>query len=431
MFPFAAGGVAMDGGVLYGTVPGSRSPVVVDPFDPGLDNANAVVVATSGAGKSYFTKLLALRCLAAGVDFLVIDPEGEYRALCAAVGGQHVRLAPSSGQRLNPFDLPPSAEGGTPDAGAAGERDPLAEQVAAVLGLLEIMLAEPGRPLGAQERAALDRATYGAYAGAGITADPATHGRPAPLLRDLAAALEASGSATALGLATRLRRYVDGSLAGLFAGSTNVALDRRLIVFDVQGLEPEQRPVAIHQIAAFVWRQVRRARRPRLLVVDEAWCVLQYPEGGAFLAGMARRARKYYLGLVTITQQAPDLLGAVHGRAVAGNAATKLLLKQDPTTVDAVEAAFALSPDERRLLLGAGKGEGLLLVGGRRLHLQVAASPAEHRLATTAPQEAAGTEEEPRPVAVHPAPSDRRRKAVRNGDGPTYSPRGARAWPRP
>jgi conjugal transfer ATP-binding protein TraC len=340
----------------------------------------------AGAGKSYFVKLMALRNLLAGVDFLVIDPEDEYGGVCQAAGGQYVRLASSSAHHLNPFDLP-----GPGTAAVAGEAtDVLAEQVTAVLGLLEVMLAEPGGTLNPYERGVLDRAAYQTYADKGIGTDPVTHARPAPLMRDLQAVLDATPNDVAAGLAARLHRYVGGSLAGgLFAGPTNVALNRRLVVFNIQRLEDELRPLAMHLIANFVWNRVRAERRPRLLVIDEAWSLLRYAEGGAFISGMARRARKYYLGLVTITQDAADFLRSEHGRAVLVNAAMKLLLKQDPTTVDAVADAFQLSPDERQYLLGATKGEGLLFARGSRMALTIEASPAEHRLATTAPRELA------------------------------------------
>jgi type IV secretory pathway VirB4 component len=268
--------------------------------------------------------------------------------------------------------------------------DVLAEHIAGLLGLLEVMLAEPGGTLNPIERAVLDRGLYATYSAAGIDADPATHARPAPLLRDLHAALAESPGDVAAGLAARLRRYVAGSLAaGLFAGPTNVELDRRLVVFNIQQLEAELRPLAIHLIAGFVWNRVRPDRRPRLLVIDEAWSLLRYPEGGAFVSSMARRARKYYLGLVTITQDAADFLRSDHGRAVLVNAAMKLLMKQDPTTVDVVAEAFQLTTEERQYLLGANKGEGLLFARGARLALRVEASPMEHRLATTAPRELA------------------------------------------
>jgi type IV secretory pathway VirB4 component len=382
MFPFSSSSLTMERGVLYGIAKHNHSPVIVDSFDESLENANLVVFATSGAGKSYFTKLMALRNLLLGVDFLVIDPEDEYRALCGAVDGQYVRLASSSSQHLNPFDLPPAEE----DEDA---RDPLAEQVAALLALLEIMLAEPGHGLTSHERAVLDRALYETYAASGISDDVSTHYHPPPLMRDLHAVLAGTPGEVAASLAARLQRYVEGSLAGLFSAPTDVALDRRLVVFNIQGLESELRPLGIHLITSFVWNQVRRSRRPRLLIIDEAWSLVQYPEGGAFLASMARRSRKYYLGLVTITQDVADFLGVDHGRTVLANAALKLLMKQDAAIIDPVVGAFGLSAEERQFLLAAGKGEGLFFARGSHVALKVEASPAEHRLATTAPRELA------------------------------------------
>ncbi|MDQ2743482.1 MAG: ATP-binding protein, partial [Chloroflexota bacterium] len=250
MFPFSSSSLTMERGVLYGIARHNHSPVIVDPFDESLENANMVVFAASGAGKSYFTKLMALRNLLLGVDFLVIDPEDEYRALCTAVDGQYVRLASSSAQHLNPFDLPPADQ----DQEA---RDPLAEQVAALLALLEIMLAEPGHGLTSHERALLDRAIYATYAAAGITNEVSTQHGPAPLMRDLHTVLADTPGEMAMSLAARLQRYVEGSLSGLFSAPTNVALDRRLVVFNIQALEPELRPLGVHLIATFVWNQVR------------------------------------------------------------------------------------------------------------------------------------------------------------------------------
>ncbi|MBV9542831.1 MAG: ATP-binding protein [Chloroflexi bacterium] len=399
-FPFASSSLSMERGVLYGVAARSQSPVIVDPFDASLENANMAVFAMAGAGKSYFVKLMALRNLLAGVEFLIIDPEDEYRALCQAAGGQYVRLAGSSGQHVNPFDVPPA-----PPRDVAEGVDPLAEQVMAMLGLLEVMLAEPGTSLGQHERNLLDRALYQTYARAGITSDISTHSRPAPLLVDLHAVLQETPGDLAMSLAIRLSRYVSGSLAGgLFAAPTDVELNRRLVVFNIQMLEEELRPLAIHLIANFVWKQVRRERRARLLVIDEAWSLLRYPEGGAFVSGMARRARKYYLGLVTITQDVADFLRSEHGRAVLVNAAMKLLLKQDATTVDVVADAFQLAAEERQYLLGAQKGEGLLFARGARLPLVVESSPAEHRLVTTAPRELFDVGEPPGTNGVIRAP---------------------------
>jgi conjugal transfer ATP-binding protein TraC len=384
MFPFTSGSLSMERGVLYGVATRSQSPIIVDPFDAALENANLAVFAMAGAGKSYFVKLMALRSLMAGVEFLVVDPEDEYREVCAAAGGQYVRPAASSPHHLNPFDLPRGSSDGTDGQSV------LAEQVAALLSLLEVMISEPGSALNGHERAVLDRAIYETYAGVGVTPDTATHVRPAPLLRDLHQVLVGTRGDLAASLAARIRRFVEGSLAsGLFAGPTNVALNSRLVVFNIQQLEDELRPLASHLIASFVWTQVRRERRPRLLVIDEAWSLLRYPEGGAFISGMARRARKYYLGLVTITQDVADFLRSDHGRAALVNAAMKLLLKQDATTVDVVANAFQLTRDERQYLLGAGKGEGLLFARGARIPITIQASPAEHELATTAPRELA------------------------------------------
>jgi conjugal transfer ATP-binding protein TraC len=370
--------------------------VLLDPFDRSLDNANLAVVAPAGAGKSFFCKLLALRQLINGTECLVIDPEGEYGGIAEAVDGQVVRFAASSPHRLNPFDLPPPvSERASPGAaGGQEEEDPLAERVTALLGLLEVMLCQDdGRntsrgTLNALERAVLDRAIYRTYGRVGITSDPTTHSRPVPLLRDLHTVLADTTGEIAGSLAVRLERYVEGSLsAGLFAGPTNVALDRPLVVFNLQQLEDELRPLAIHLIAGFVWTRVRRDRRPRLLFIDEAWSLLRFPEGGAFVAAMARRARKYYLGLVTITQQVGDLADGGHGETILTNAAQVLLLKQKADTIDAATARFRFTPDERQVLLGADKGEGLLLVRGNRIPLQIVASQAEYRLATTSPRD--------------------------------------------
>jgi type IV secretory pathway VirB4 component len=382
-FPFSSSTLSSPGGVLYGIARHNHSPVLFDPFDPSLENANMTIFAKSGAGKSYFTKVMALRCMLVGVDFLVVDPEGEYRGLCAAVGGQNVRLSVSSPHHLNPFDLP------APVPGDAEARDPLAERVAQLLSLLALMLAGPGQPLDPRERALLDRTLYRTYAAAGVTPDPATHGRPPPLLRDLRDRLADEASALGADLALRLGPYVDGSLAGLFAEHTNVALDSRFVNFDVQALEPQLRPIAVHQVAAFVWGQARRSRRPRMLDVDECWSLIQSPEGGQFLAGMARRARKHYMGLLTVTQDVADFLGSEHGRTILSNAAVKLLMKQDASTIEPVVEAFRLSEEERAFLLGAEKGHGLLFARGTHLALEVRASPLEHKIATTAPRELA------------------------------------------
>jgi conjugal transfer ATP-binding protein TraC len=400
--PFVGSSLTMEQGMLYGVSARSQTPVILDPFDQLLDNANMVVAAPAGSGKSFFVKLLALRNLCAGTDFVVIDPEDEYRAVAAAAGGQVIRLAASSPHRLNPFDLPPPLPAAAVEASTSfDDEDPLAERITALLGLLELLIGE-GR-LSADERSVLDRAIHQAYgrtwedelgARGGIRrGETATYGRPAPLLRDLHAVLDEMPDEVTARLATRLERYVSGSLGGgLFAGPTNIDLDQPLVVFQVRDLAPELKPLAIHVIAGHVWNSVRRTRRPRQLIVDEAATLLGHAEGGAFLANLARRARKHYLGLVTLSQQLEDFTGCEHGETVLQNAAMVLLLKQKAESIGAVDARFRLTAEERQLLLGADKGEGLLLVSGRRLGslripLQVVASPAEYRLATTNPRD--------------------------------------------
>ena len=377
MIPFTSGALPAGRGLLYGESVPDGSLVVLDPFDPGRENANKVVVATSGSGKSYACKVEALRALLLGVEYYVVDPEDEYGRICEAVGGQTVRLAGASAHRINPFDLPP----GGPDP---NERDVLAGRVLQLQGLLALMLAAPGQELRPEERGALDRALYETYRRAGITADPGTHDRPAPVLRDLLAVLEGSGDPH--GLAGRLSRYVSGSLGRVFSERTTASLDRPFVVFNVEGLEEELRPVATYLIADHLWGRVRSDPRPRVLLIDEAWSLMRHPEGARFLAQLARRARKRRLGLTTITQDVEDFLACPEGRTVLANSSTVLLMRQDPSTAGLVQETFGLSAREREFVTTCRRGEGLLLAGGHHVALRVEASPAEHELATTGPE---------------------------------------------
>jgi len=313
-FPFTSSGLSMAHGILYGVMPQTGSLVILDPFSRELENANQVVFAKSGAGKSYACKLQALRALLLGAEVYVVDPEDEYRPICDAVGGQHIRLAPGSGQHINPFDLPPLSLVPPPrhsevrmdepsvEAGSASDMetresgDLLAEKIQSLHALLDLMLADrtPSGAVGLsqREKGLLDRCLYETYRRAGITSDHRTHDRLAPLLRDLFDVLR-SGTCGAdeYGLADRLHRYVEGSLARLFSAPTDVALDRHLVVFDVRDLDGELRPLGLLLIADFVWTRVRQKRQPRLLLIDEAWSLIQHQEGGRFLAGLARRAQ--------------------------------------------------------------------------------------------------------------------------------------------
>ncbi|MCB9492521.1 MAG: ATP-binding protein [Dehalococcoidia bacterium] len=378
MFPFGSSHLGMRDGVLLGEDLHNHSLVITDRFHPDQQNANRVVVAASGAGKSYASKVEALRAMVRGVDYLVIDPEEEYGRLCEAVGGQMVRLAGTSQQRINPFDLAP----GNDESG----RDPLAERVLALQGLLGVMLADPGRTLDQRERGLLDAALYETYRRVGITRDAGTHHRQPPVMRDLLAVLR---EADDLGLADRLVRYVDGSLGRVFAEHTTVSLDRPLVVFALRDLEEELRPVAMHLVADYVWREVTRTPRPRVLLVDEAWTLMRHADGARFLASIARRARKRWLGLTTVTQDARDFLQSPEGHTILANSASQFLLRQDSSTIAVVAETFNLSRGERDFLLSARRGEALLLTGGNHVALRVVASELEHGLSTTQPAEVA------------------------------------------
>lgn len=385
MIPFTSSHLAVERGLLYGVNVHNSSLVIFDPFGADQENANKVVFAKSGAGKSYACKVEALRALLLGVEYYVIDPEDEYARMCEAVGGQMVRLSGTSPHRINPFDLPP---GGGDDA-----RDPLAERVLALQGLLSLMLAEPGAALGQREKGTLDGALYEAYQRAGITDDPQTHGRSAPVLRDLLAVLRDSDEPH--GLADRLERYVDGSLGHVFSERTTAALDRPFVVFNVRDLEEELRPLATYLIADHIWGQVRSNPRPRVLLIDEAWSLMRYPEGARFLAQLARQARKRWLGLTTVTQDVEDFLASPEGHTVLANSSVQLLMRQDSSTIATVAETFALSSGEREFLLSCRKGEGLFLARGNHIALKVEASAIEHELSTTTPSELLANEEVP------------------------------------
>ena len=384
-FPFDAGSLAMPGGVLYGLT--RQSLVIFDLFDRSLVNHNALVLATPGAGKSYFTKLLALRNLEQGVAFFIIDPDDEYRPLCQVVGGQYVHIALASHQAIDPFDLPLPGDNAL-DAGDGEDEpaDPVAEQVDALIALLDLLLATPRQPLTPEETAILDRALYATYAAVGITPDdPASWTRPVPLLGDLAGQLALLPGEVAATLARRLEPYVGGRLAGLFNRRTTVDLDGRFVVFSIQRLDQRLQPLAIHTITQFIWGRIRRERKKRLLVVDEAWKLLEHPAGAAFLAATARRARKYHLGVLTITHKAEDLVRSEQGATLLATAQITMVMKQNEGTIRAVVDTFELTPEEERYLLAADKGEGLFIAPGGRVPLRVLASPAEDVLITTDP----------------------------------------------
>jgi type IV secretory pathway VirB4 component len=393
-FPFVVSSPSMDNGILMGRDRTGHLPILLDPFHPELENANLAILAPAGSGKSFAAKLLFLRSLLAGTHVLVIDPEGEMSRLCKAVGGQRIQLGAGSYERLNPFDLPDALAQPGIDAEAA---NPVREQAASLAGLLDVMLGSAAEPLGPDARALLDGAIRLTYLKAGIRDDvPATWTRPAPLLADLHTTLidlKDEHGELARRLALRLQPYTEGNLSGLFSGPTTVRLASHLTVFDTSDIKHEQQQaLATYLVSQWVWGRIRQERRPRLLVVDEAWNLLRSPEGGAFLTGIVRRARKHWLGVVTISQSVSEFLRSPHGQTILSNSAVRLLLRQAPAGIDDVVRTFDLTDVDRATLLAAGKGEGLLFVRGQRVYVQVEASPEEYPLITTAPREVAALE---------------------------------------
>jgi type IV secretory pathway VirB4 component len=374
-FPFASADLPLPatGGVLLGRNLRTQGLVGWDRW--AQPNFNQVLLARSGAGKSYLAKLEALRWLYQGVQVLVVDPENEYQRLAQAVGGAYLRLG-APGVHLNPFDL-----GGEPDA--------LTRRALFAHTLLGVLLVGP---LDAAESAVVDRAVIAAYTARGITSDPRTHHRPAPLLADLARALAADPDPAGAGLAGRLGPYVTGSFRGLFEQPTSTHPDRHLLVFSLRDLPEELKPVGTLLALDTLWRHVtdQQDRRRRLVVVDEAWLLAQQPAGARFLARLAKSARKHWCALTVVTQDAGDLLASELGQAVVANAATCLLLGQAPQAIDRLTSTFALTDGERQLLLAARVGEGLLAgPGGQRAAFTALASPAEHGLVSSDPAELA------------------------------------------
>ncbi len=377
-YPFALGELGATTGVLYGTAARGGGLVCWDRF--AADNYNSVILARSGAGKSYLAKLEALRSLYSGVEVAVVDPEDEYRRLADAVGGAYVHLG-APGVRVNPFDLGPGP-------------DPLTRQALFLHTLVALLL---GEPVTAAAKPALDRAILAAYASVGITTDPRTHARPAPVLADLARALDSDADPAAQALSSRLAPFVTGSHRGLFDGSTTTRPEGHLVVFSLRDLPEELRPAGTLVTLDAIWRRVAdpARRRRRLVIVDEAWLLMRDPEGAKFLYRAAKSARKHWCGLAVVTQDAADLLASPLGTAVVANAATQILLRQAPQAIDALTEAFGLSQGERAYLLGAAQGDGILVHGSDRVAFHALASPAEHRLVTTDPTDLAEIDELP------------------------------------
>lgn len=387
-FPFTSADLSQDNGILYGINMHNSGLVIFDRYT--LENSNSVVFAKSGAGKSFAVKLEALRSLMMGTEIFIIDPENEYERMCDAVGGAYVRLSLNSATRINPFDLPKVID--TEEADNA-----LRSNLITLHGLLRLMMGGAQAQmvggnsvltpaLTPSEEADLDAALIETYAKAGITNDPLTHTSPPPTITDLYDTLLHMGG---LGpqLAQRLRKYTSGTFAGIFSQPSNINIDNPMVVFNVRDLEDELRPVAMYIVLNYIWNKTKTDQKRRLLVVDEAWQLMKYEDSAAFLFSLAKRARKYNLGITTITQDVEDFMGSRMGRAIVANASMQLLLKQSPTAVDVLTDVFKLTSEERKRLSQFPVGQGLFFAGQSHVHVQIIASPTETGLITTNPDQ--------------------------------------------
>ena len=382
-FPFTSAALSQEDGILYGIHMPNSGLVIFDRFS--LENANMVVFAKSGAGKSFTVKLEALRSMMVGIDVIIIDPENEYRKLCDAVGGSYIRLSLNSATRINPFDLPKVVD--TKEA-----NDALRSNLVTLHGLFRLMLSSSapvtsgdgasGFGLTPQEEADLDQALIDTYSRAGITSDPLTHQATPPTIANLYDTLLHMGG-TGPQLAQRLRKYTTGTFAGIFSQQSNVEINNSMVVFNIRDLEDELRPVAMYIVLSHIWNITRSDQRKRMLIVDEAWQLMKYPDSANFIFSLAKRARKYKLGLTTITQDVEDFMGSKMGRAIVNNASMQLLLKQSTSTVDVVSEVFKLTDEEKKRLSNFPVGQGLFFAGQNHVHIQIHASPTEEGLITT------------------------------------------------
>lgn len=371
-FPFASSELTANEGIMYGINEHNDSLIIFDRFT--LENANSVVFAKAGAGKSYLVKLEALRSLMFGTEIIILDPEQEYLTLAQAVGGEFINFSASSPVKINPFDLSADL--------SPGENE-LGRKILSLTTFLRIVLGN----LNAQEAAILDRALKQTYQLKGITDDPKTQDRIPPLMEDLYKVLLGMEEGPAAELAARLERFIKGSLTGIFSAHSNIDLSNSFTVFSVRDLPDQLRPLAIHMILDYVWTKIRGKLKKRLLIVDEAWYLMRNQDSADFLVDMAKRARKYYLGLTTITQDIEDFLATERGKEIISNSSIQILLKQAPSSIDLLAQVFNLSEGEQRLLMSEGIGEGIFFAGSTHVAMMVVASPSEHQLITTNPAE--------------------------------------------
>ncbi len=372
IFPFVSFDLTSDRGILYGINRHNSSLILFDRFS--LENYNSVVFAKAGAGKSYTTKLEILRSLMFGTNVIVIDPEREYEQLAESTGGRSFHISLSSEHHINPFDLPPVKEDEDP-------KDILRSNIISLVGLFRIMLSG----LSPEEDAIVDRAISETYALKDITGDTDFTGAEPPLISDFEQVL--SGMEGSESLVERLSKYTRGSWAGFLNQPTNIDLTQQLEVFSVRDMEDELKPVAMYIITHYIWNAVRHEMKKRLLIIDEAWWMMKSDDTASFLYSVAKRGRKYYLGVCTITQDVEDFLKSPYGKPILTNSSLQLLLKQSPTAIDVLQNTFNLTDEEKYLLLEAGVGEGLFFAGLKHVAIKVIASYTEDQIITSDPSQ--------------------------------------------
>lgn len=378
-FPFISSDLTSDRGILYGINRHNNSLILFDRFS--LQNANTVVFATSGAGKSYAIKLEILRSLMMGTEVIVIDPEHEYKHLSDSVGGTYINISLSSEEKINPFDLPRAiGEDSRPS-------DIIRGAVITVKGLVRLMLGD----LTHTEDSIIDRALLETYAKKDITPDVDINKAKPPVMQDFQDVLEGMEGGTDLGM--RLKKYTEGTFSGILNHPTNVKTNNQLICFSVRDLEDELRPLAIYTIINYIWNTVRSELKKRILVIDEAWWLMQNEDSAKFIFALVKRCRKYYLGVTTITQDVNDFLTSPYGQAIVTNSALHLLMKQSPAAIDLIQKTFILTEGEKYLLLESGVGEGIFFAGNKHAAIKIVASYAEDQLITSDPRQLLEIEE--------------------------------------
>jgi len=373
-FPFISFDLSSNEGILYGVNRHNNSLVLFDRFS--LENANLTCFAVSGSGKSYAVKLEILRYLMQGIEVIVIDPENEYEMLSDAVGGAFFKISLSSASHVNPFDLPTPGLDDDPE-------DILRSSIINLVGLLRIMLGG----LSPEEDSIIDEALTETYAIRDITAesDPKTWQNNTPLMSDFAEVLESMAGTESL--VKRIKKFTKGTFSDFFNQQSNITVDKSFVVFGIRDMEESLKPIALYIIMRYIWNMVRTKLKKRIMVVDEAWWLMQSEDGASFLFGLVKRGRKYWLGVTTITQDVADFMKSDYGKAIITNSALQLLMKQSPATIDIVQKTFNLTEQEKFLLLGAAVGEGLFFAGKKHVAISVVASQTEDQIITTNPQE--------------------------------------------